>query len=272
MKVFGNLHKMRTELSQPVQYGLPVSDECIPLNPLIGKSLSLRFTGGIHCIHCGRKTSKSFNQGYCFPCFRSLARCDVCIIKPEQCHFHQGTCREPEWGMQHCMQPHYIYLANSSGVKVGITRHSQVSTRWIDQGAVQALPIVKVQSRFQAGLLEVAMKQYVSDRTSWQKMLKSQAEPIDLIEKREELLASCKEPIHELAVRFGEESIEFLPDAEVLSIQYPVTEYPVKVKSFNFDKTPTVSGTLLGIKGQYLIFDTGVINIRKFGGYQVEVS
>ena len=272
MKISGNLHKMRVELSRPVQYALPLNDECIPLNPLIGKPLSLRFTGDIHCVHCGRKTSKSFNQGYCFPCFRSLARCDVCIIKPEQCHFDQGTCREPEWAMQHCMQPHYIYLANSSGIKVGITRQTQVPTRWIDQGAVQALPIVKVQSRFQAGLLEVAMKQYVSDRTSWQKMLKSEAEAIDLMAKQVELLASCEEPIREVIMRFGEESIELLPDAEVVSIQYPVTEYPVKVKSFNFDKTPTVSGTLLGIKGQYLIFDAGVINIRKFGGYQVEVS
>jgi Protein of unknown function (DUF2797) len=272
MYVLGNLHKMRAELNQPVRYALPVNDECIPLNPLIGKPLSLRFTGDIHCLHCGRKTSKSFNQGYCFPCFRSLARCDVCIIKPELCHFDQGTCREPEWAMQHCMQPHYIYLANSSDVKVGITRHSQVPTRWIDQGAVQALPIVNVQSRFQAGLLEEAMKQYVSDRTSWQKMLKIQAEPIDLKAKREELLACCEEVIRKLAERFGEESIQLLPDAEVVSIQYPVIEYPSKVKSFNFDKTPTVSGTLLGIKGQYLIFDGGVINIRKFGGYRVEVS
>jgi hypothetical protein len=272
MTRIGNLRKMRTELGEPVQYALPLGDACVPLNPRIGKALSLHFTGEIHCIECGRKTSKSFNQGYCFPCFRSLARCDACIIKPEQCHFDEGTCREPEWAMQHCMQPHYLYLANASGLKVGLTRHGQIPTRWIDQGAVQALPIVLVQSRFQAGLLEVAMKRHVSDRTNWQKMLKSEAEPIDLFAEREQLLGACKGPMTELVERFEAGAVEPLPDAEVVFIHYPVQQYPVKVKSFNFDKNPDVSGTLLGIKGQYLIFDGGVINIRKFGGYRVEMS
>ncbi len=263
---------MKAELDSPVQYFLPLSDESIPLNAMIGQSLSLVFNGQIHCIHCGRKTNKSFNQGYCFPCFRSLAQCDMCILKPEQCHFHEGTCREPDWALGHCMQPHIVYLANSSGIKVGITRRTQIPTRWIDQGAVQALPILQVEERFHAGLIEIVLKEHVSDRTNWRRMLKGESTKADLIEKRDFLFEKCHQKIQEIQQRFGDDSIKKTDDHEAIMIEYPVEEYPTKIKSFNFDKHPDVSGTLLGIKGQYLIFDTGVINIRKFGGYQVELS
>ena len=135
--MLGTLSKMKSELHSPVQYGLPLGDAVEPLNPHLGQRVQLRYTGRIFCVHCGRKTSKSFDQGYCFPCFRSLAQCDTCIVKPEQCHFAHGTCREPEWAQQFCFRSHTVYLANSSGLKVGITRDNQVPTRWIDQGAVQ---------------------------------------------------------------------------------------------------------------------------------------
>lgn len=263
---------MKTELNNPVQYELPLGNELLALNPLLGKTLSLKFSGDIHCIHCGRKTKKSFNQGYCYPCFTTLAQCDMCIIKPEQCHFDKGTCREPDWGQTHCMQPHYVYLANSSNIKVGITRHTQIPTRWMDQGAIQALPILKVASRLLSGLVEIQIKQHVSDRTSWQKMLKNQVEKIDLKQKAGELLNTCKDGISEIEKQFGENSIEFLNNPKAVSIQYPVLEYPLKVKSLNLDKIPEITGTLLGIKGQYLIFDVGVINIRKYGGYRMEVG
>lgn len=266
----GNLRKMQVELDNPVKYKLPLSDQLVDLNPLIGKPIKLVFTGKISCIHCDRSMKKSFNQGYCYPCFISLAQCDMCIMKPETCHFEAGTCREPSWGEAFCFQPHYVYLANSSGVKVGITRGTQIPIRWIDQGAIQALPILKVKSRYISGLVEVAIAQHVSDKTSWQRMLKNQVEDVDLKQKRDELLVICEAEIDEISKRFGEDSIEFLDDACV-DINFPVETYPLKVKSFNFDKNPEVSGVLQGIKGQYLLFDTGVINIRKFTGYEVEL-
>ena len=161
----GNLRKMVVTHESPVKYELVVGSEKVLMNDYLGKSVLLKHTGEIHCVACGRKTSKSFSQGYCYPCMRSLARCDSCIIKPEQCHYDEGTCREPDWAEENCMQPHFVYLANSSGPKVGITRGSQIPTRWIDQGAVAALPILKVSKRLIAGLTEVAIKQNVSDRT-----------------------------------------------------------------------------------------------------------
>lgn len=272
MNKTGNLRKMRTELSSPVSYSLMLNDEAILLNPAIGHPLKLTYTGTINCIHCGRKTKKSFNQGYCYPDLIKLAQCDSCIIKPEKCHYAEGTCREPEWGEANCFQPHYVYLANSSGLKVGITRHNQIPTRWIDQGAVAAVPVMKVKSRQISGLMEVAFKDHVADKTSWQKMLKGVAEPIDMLARRDELLEEVQEGIATLQERFGEDAVELLPDAEVVEIEFPVETYPTKVKSFNFDKDPLVEGVLQGIKGQYLIFDSGVINIRKFGGYEVTVD
>ena len=196
----------------------------------------------------------------------------MCIVKPETCHYDAGTCREPEWAQQHCMQPHYVYLANSSGIKVGITRGSQIPTRWIDQGASQALPVFRVGTRYQSGLLEVAIKQHISDRTDWRKMLKGEAEPRDLVAMRDELAELCGEQISALQQRFGDQNIRFLSDEPVVEIQYPVERYPEKIKSLNLDKTPLVEGVLLGIKGQYLIMDTGVINIRKYSGYKLDVD
>ena len=272
----GQLRKMHARLeldrSTPVQYELPLSDHLVALNPLLGKSIKLVYTGKIFCLHCNRSIKKSFNQGYCYPCFTSLAQCDMCIMKPETCHYAAGTCREPSWGEEFCFQPHVVYLANSSGIKVGITRQTQIPTRWIDQGAVQALPIFKVQSRYISGLVEIAIARHVSDKTSWQQMLKSKAEPIDLIAKRDELIAVCDAELAEITQRFGQQAIEFLADESVVDIHFPVDSYPVKVKSFNLDKNAEVSGVLRGIKGQYLLLDTGVINIRKFAGYEVEFS
>lgn len=263
---------MKSELENPVRYSLVLNDQLVPISDAVGEQVKLTHTGTINCIHCGRLTKKSFNQGYCFPCVRSLAQCDMCIVRPEQCHYDDGTCREPEWGEANCMQPHYIYLSNTTGVKVGITRHTQIPTRWIDQGAIQALPVAVVESRYLSGLVEVEFKEYVSDKTQWQRMLKGGIEPIDLESERDEIFEEAEAEIRQLQERFGEEALELLEYEDVVEIQYPVLEYPTAVKSFNFDKTAEVSGKLMGIKGQYLIFDTGVINMRKFGGYEVEVE
>lgn len=263
---------MVTTLDSPVAYQLPLDNDRVPLNQCIGKTISLTYLGEIHCIECGRKTSKSYSQGYCFPCFKSLAACDMCIMKPETCHYYQGTCRQPEWAEAHCFQEHYVYLANSSGLKVGITRGSQVPTRWMDQGASQALPVFRVNNRLISGKLEVVMKEHVSDRTDWRKMLKGEPETIDMVSKRDELLDQANAEIMQLEQELDPGAITLLSDAQAVDISYPVEQYPDKVKSFNFDKTAQVEGTLLGIKGQYLILDTGVLNIRKFSGYHIQFA
>lgn len=261
---------MASELRQPVAYALPLDAENVPLNDLLGEELQFAFDGEIFCVGCGRNTSKSFSQGYCYPCFRSLAACDICIVRPERCHYADGTCREPVWGEQHCMQPHIVYLAVSSGLKVGITREGQVPTRWIDQGAAQALPILATASRHLAGLVEVAIAEHVSDKTSWQRMLKGDPEHLDLCSERDRLLSLVAEPLERLN-RQSSGGIRGLPDAEVITIHYPVRRYPDKVKALNLDKTPVVRGELCGIKGQYLMLDSGVLNVRKYTGYRVQL-
>ena len=268
----GVLRKMHSRLENPVRYQILLSDMVVPLNDLIEKQIKLEYSGTIYCINCGRKSRKSFNQGYCYPCFQRLAECDGCIIHPEKCHFDQGTCREPTWGERFCMQDHIVYLANSSGLKVGITRATQIPTRWIDQGATQALAIIRVRSRLQSGILEVMFKQYVSDKTNWRAMLKGEAEPLKMEEEADRLLKECDSELKELAESFGFFAISVLNGIASVGINYPVIKYPEKVTSFNFDKDPVVEGTLLGIKGQYLIFDTGVINLRRFSGYEVQLS
>jgi len=268
----GHLAKMKSAFGEPVEYRLPLDDAHVPLNPLIGKEIAIEFAGVIHCTACGRKIKKTYSQGYCFPCVRSLAACDMCIVRPEQCHYHLGTCREPEWGERHCMQPHVVYLANSSGVKVGITRAENIPHRWIDQGAVQALPIMRVQSRYQSGLLEVALKDHVADKTDWRKMLRGDPGSVDLLAERDRLLEVTAGRIAELRAQFGEGAIEALPDESPMAFTYPVQEHPVKVRALNLDKTPRIEGALLGVKAQYLILSSGVLNVRKFTGYEVTVA
>ncbi|MEY8250828.1 MAG: DUF2797 domain-containing protein [Colwellia sp.] len=276
----GAVEKLTAQLDSNnlVQYQLPLANpngdgtkQSIELNPLIGKQISLHFSGTIACKHCGKRTKKSYSQGYCYPCMRKLAQCDLCIMKPETCHFHLGTCREPEWGESHCMVDHYVYLANSSGLKVGITRHTQLPTRWIDQGACQALPIFKVSTRLQSGLVETALAEFISDKTNWRAMLKGEPEPLDLKAKAEELIPEISLRLSQLRLKFGSDAVQELNES-VQEIHYPVSEYLTKISSFNFDKTETVTGVLLGIKGQYLIFDKGVINMRKFSAYQISVD
>lgn len=272
----GNLVKMPATLNSVKEsgenkatYQLALDDERIPLNDFIGKTIALRYLGEINCVYCGRKTSKSFNQGYCFPCFRKLAQCDSCIVKPETCHYDQGTCREPEWAQTHCFTDHMVYLANTSGLKVGITRVTQLPTRWIDQGAVQAIPLVRVADRKLSGLIESHLAKEMSDKTSWQAMLKDLTDPIDLLSEREKAAENVISYINK-ELHLADISKYSFQKSESVDIGYPVLEYPTKVVSLNFDKTPLVEGRLMGIKGQYLMFDTGVINIRKFGGYKVE--
>ncbi|HZJ94987.1 MAG TPA: DUF2797 domain-containing protein [Thiopseudomonas sp.] len=268
----GAVSKMQIVLDEPAQYSFRLNDEQHELNALIGETLRLEFLGEINCTHCDRKIKKSYAQGYCYPCFTSLARCDRCIMSPERCHYAAGTCREPEWAQDYCMTDHFVYLANSTGVKVGITRATQLPTRWLDQGAIQAVPIFRVATRQQSGFVEDALRSQVGDRTNWRALLRGDVEPVDLLQVRDQILDSCADSIVALQERFGLQAIQAITDVDVLEMAYPVEAYPEKISSFNLDKNPIAEGTLIGIKGQYLLFDTGVINIRKYTAYQLSVS
>jgi hypothetical protein len=270
--VIGTLAKLKTRLTHPVNYQLPLSHQPLELNPLLNQPIKLHYLGRIFCLHCGKLTKKSFNQGYCYPCFTKLAQCDMCILKPETCHFHQGTCREPDWAQQFCFQPHIVYLANSSALKVGITRQTQLPTRWIDQGATQALPILQAASRQISGLAETAIAQHVSDKTSWQQMLKNSPPSLDLKQSAAQLLTLCEAELDAIRRRFGADSLTVLSAENPVEIHFPVNVYPTKVKSFNLETQAEVCGILQGIKGQYLLLDSGVINIRKFSGYEIEFT
>ena len=272
----GSLRKMAASLpansDDAVLYSMVLDEQVIGLNSYLGQDISLTYTGGIHCIHCQRKTNKSFSQGYCYPCFKSLPQCDLCIMSPEKCHYQAGTCRDEQWADEFCMQDHYVYLANSSALKVGITRGTQIPTRWIDQGAVQALPIFRVKQRRYAGLVEVLFKQHMADKTNWRAMLKGNPDLLDLAAIIAQTLPEVAEGIAALQSEYGIDAVQFCDQAEAVEIQFPVLEFPDKVTSLNFDKTPQISGRLMGIKGQYLLLDTGVLNLRKFTGYQIQFS
>lgn len=263
----GIIQKLKSRHKSPIEYQLPIGNEEIPLNSLLGKVLELEFSGNIFCIHCNRKTNKSFQQGYCFVCARSLARCDICIVRPEKCHHHLGTCREPNWAETHCFIPHCIYLANTSGLKVGITRETQIPTRWIDQGASQALKIARVTSRYHAGLVETTLTQHFADKTDWRAMLKAKPKTLDLSSEIKilETLNAIKNHTNETV------NIDWLKESS-LEFEYPVLQYPEKVKSISFEKTPKFSSVLLGIKGQYLIFEAGVLNVRNLSGFDLSIT
>ena len=280
ISAIGAVEKLTAQLDQNnlVHYQLPLASiekhgehQSIALNPLIGKNITLTFQGKIACKYCGKGTKKSYSQGFCYPCMIKLAQCDMCIMKPETCHHHLGTCREPQWGELHCMVDHYVYLSNTSALKVGITRHTQIPTRWIDQGATQALPIFKVSTRLQSGLVETALAKMISDKTNWRAMLKGSNDAIDLKAQASILIPQIEQRLAEIKLKFGDEAVQQLNE-DVVDIVYPVSQYLTKISAFNFDKNPIVSGLLLGIKGQYLIFEQGVINMRKFSSYHISVS
>ncbi|TDR15109.1 DUF2797 domain-containing protein [Marinomonas communis] len=270
----GSIRKMPAKvIDGKVSYELKLGDQLFPLEQAIGQKVSLNFTGSINCIHCGRASKKSFSQGYCYPCFKKLAACDTCIMSPEKCHYYEGTCREPEWAEKYCMQSHYVYLSNTTSLKVGITRGDQLPTRWIDQGATQARAIFLVENRRMSGLVETLFKSEVADKTNWRNMLKGLDVEIDLESEQERLINRLWEGLDALQNEYGLQSIQELSADNVThEFVYPVLEYPSKIASINAEKTPFVEGTLMGIKGQYWILDTGVINLRKYTGYEAEFT
>lgn len=263
MQYEGVLTKMQTEYSNPIQYYLVFETSFLNLNQLLDKTLEINFVG-YQCLNCGKK-KKIFRQGFCYDCFMSSASAGDWIMKPELSTAHLDIeDRDLEYERKVQLQPHVVYLALSSEIKVGVTRKTQVPTRWIDQGAVQAIPIVEVPNRYLAGITEVALKDHYADKTNWQKMLKNEVPEVDLIAERLKLEQLIPKEVQEF----------FHPEKEDLyDIHFPVLEYPKKVLSLNLDKAPNYSGKLTGIKGQYLIFEDGtVFNVRTFEGYVVKIT
>jgi hypothetical protein len=260
--VIGFLSEMQHEPVSPVRYFLVIGDGRYPLNERIGSKIVLTFLDEKACCHCGRISKKLYNNGYCYPCFMKLAECDLCIVKPHTCHYDQGTCRDESFAQNHCMIPHYVYLAISSGVKVGLTRKNREMTRWVDQGAVYALPIAETPTRKIAGEMEYAISQHLPDKTDWRKMLRGQIEFVDLLHVREQIMDYLPETYHRY----------LLEVEQIHEFTYPLSDKLEKVKSLSLDKTPQIEGVLKGIKGQYLILDQGVINIKKHTGYKVQVE
>ncbi|WP_047246325.1 DUF2797 domain-containing protein [Maribacter thermophilus] len=262
MQYEGVLRKMETELDSPIQYYLVFESDFLNLNQVLGKKMKIDFIKH-QCLNCGNDRP-IYRQGFCKSCFFEIPSAGDWIMRPELSKAHLDIeDRDLAYEKKVQLQPHIVYLANSSNIKVGVTRKSQVPTRWIDQGAHEAIEIVEVPNRYLAGITEVALKDHLSDKTNWRKMLTNNNEDQDLVAWRNQL----KQYIPEEALPF------YITDNSETNLEFPVLKYPEKVKSLNLDKTPTYSGTLMGIKGQYLIFDDGtVFNIRGNEGYYVGIS
>ena len=262
MSYEGVLTKMQTENGSPIQYYLVFENDFLNVNQLLGKSLELQFIG-YQCLNC-RLSKKIYRQGYCRDCFFEIPQAADWIIRPElsKAHLDQED-RDLDYEKKVQLQPHIVYLANSSDVKVGVTRKSQVPTRWIDQGAHEAIEIVEVPNRYLAGITEIALKEHVSDKTNWRTMLKNEVKDENLIDWRLKLKAFIP----------AEAQDYFIENNSETQLEFPVERYPEKPKSLNLEKTPTFKGVLKGIKGQYLIFgDDTVFNIRGNEGYIVRFS
>src|SRR6478609_2655087 len=259
----GVLSKMQTEFSNPIQYYLVFENSFLSLNQLLDKSIEINFIG-YQCLNCGKK-KKIFRQGFCYDCFMSSAAAGDWIMKPELSTAHLGIeDRDLAYEEQVQLQPHIVYLALSSEVKVGVTRKTQVPTRWIDQGASQAISIVEVPNRYLAGITEVALKNYYADKTNWRKMLQNDVVHMDLIAEKLKVESLIPAEVQEFY---------HLDKNDLYEMHFPVLNYPQKIASLSLDKTPHYSGKLIGIKGQYLIFEDGtVFNVRGYEGYAVSIN
>ncbi|GGE01620.1 DUF2797 domain-containing protein [Planktosalinus lacus] len=262
MQYHGVLTKMQTEFNNPIQYYLVFENDFLNVNQLLGKKIKIQFAG-YQCLSCGLD-KKIFRQGFCYDCFYSIPAAGDWIMKPELSKAHLDIeDRDLDYERRVQLQPHIVYLANSSNVKVGVTRKSQIPTRWIDQGAHEAIEIVEVPNRYLAGITEIALKEHVSDKTNWRKMLQNDVLDLNLVEIRD----SLKEFIPEEAKDY------FIASNTETNIHFPVLQYPKKLKTLNLEKTPQFEGVLKGIKGQYLLFENDVVfNVRSSEGYVVEIA
>lgn len=258
----GVLSKMQTEFSNPIQYYLVFKNEFIHINQLLNKTISIKKVG-TQCLSCGQHLP-IFRQGFCKTCFFEKPTAGDWIMRPELSKAHLGQAdRDLEYEQKMQLQPHIVYLANSSNVKVGVTRKGQVPTRWIDQGAHEAIEIVEVPNRYLAGITEVALKEHIADKTNWRKMLKNDIEDVDLKATRDELSQYIPDEVKSYFIKHNEET----------HLKFPISSYPEKPKSLNLNKTEFYLGKLTGVKGQYLLFeDETVFNVRSNEGNMVEIA
>ena len=262
-KYSGQISKLKSHLNNPIDYQLPIGKHMIAINNFIGKNITLEFNNEIRCIKCDLKIKKTFMQGYCYPCFISSPQTSECILKPELCKAHLGEARDMDWAKKHCLQDQYVYLSLTSNLKVGVTRYTQIPTRWIDQGAHKALIFAKTPNRYTAGIMEKALSQHISDRTYWRRMLLGEYPKLNLNEEKNKLINILDSKLKQYITS----------DKQEIKLNYPIINKSEKIKSLNFDKTPIIFGKLNGIKGQYLFLNNdSVLNIRKYTGYIIKIK
>ncbi|MDR3272152.1 MAG: DUF2797 domain-containing protein [Flavobacteriaceae bacterium] len=257
MKITGLITKMMAEYADPIQYFLNLDNEVIMMNQLLGKRVKIRFNH-YHCMNCGQD-KEIFAMGFCKNCYFLSPHAGEWVVRPELSKAHLGIAdRNLVFEQEAQLQPHIVYLANSGGAKVGVTRKSQIPVRWIDQGAEYAVKLAQTDNRYEAGRIEVALKQHISDKTNYRKMLSQDVPYIDLNEKKQQLLNFVPTDLQHF----------ILSDDEITKLRYPVMNYPLGIQSVNLKKDPEIEGILIGIKGQYLLFDNNLtINLRSHEGF-----
>ena len=263
MQLEGPLRKMSTYYGEEIRYTLRLGDDLLLMNALLGRHIEISFNGN-HTCFCGQLVPEVYRQNFCRECFFTKPEASPTIMKPELSQAHLGIEeRDLEFEKDVQLKPHILYLAYSSNVKVGVTRKSQIPYRWIDQGAVEALVIAKTPYRQAAGLIEIALKNYISDKTNWRKMLQNNLSERSLIDVKNELTNYLDYDLKQYVTR----------DSDINKVNFPVIKYPSKVKSVTLDKVPQIEEKLIGIKGQYLLFDNDtVFNVRRHAGYLIQLS
>ncbi len=263
MEYKGTLRKMKVAMEKDIQYWLNLNhNPVLGLNQYLGQPIEMEWTGRINCIACAKNLTKTYGQGFCYNCLMESAEASPCIMRPELCEAHLGKGRDEAWEEANHNQPHIVYLAQTSGVKVGVTRKTHMPTRWLDQGAWRALTFAEVPYRYLAGLMEVEIKQFISDRTDWRRMLIGEKDNQDLLVLREMIVSFLPEKLAPYV----------LPEVKIVEMNYPVLQYPATVKALKFEDARIFRSVLTGIRGQYLYFDGDkVINMRKYSGYEIAV-
>lgn len=261
MEILCTLRKMTTIANASVEYLLLADDDFVKVNPFIGKEIGISFQGEKFCASCGNQFKELYRMGFCKNCFFTKPEAGESIIRPELSRAHEGIGdRDLAFEKGYQLQPHIVYLANSGGLKVGVTRAEQKRHRWMDQGASSAVVLAETSNRFEAGQIEVALKAHLSDKTVWQRMLKNEEEDLDMVLEKNKAAELLQASLRDFVSK----------NDEVYRFNYPISNYPTKVKSINLDKQKEINAVLQGIRGQYLIFEGGaVINLRGHTGYRV---
>ena len=258
----GVLKKMVSIHDNPVRYIMDFDDDLVFLNQIIGKKIKIHKTGYC-CLSC-YENLQIFANVFCKKCFFESPMAGDWVMKPELSKAHlEIEDRDISYEKKVQLQNHIVYLSKTSGIKVGVTRSNSMTTRWIDQGAIEAVVLIEVPNRYLAGLAEVKLKEKFSDKTNWRRMLTSNIEEEDITNNKKMALDSLGSEFEEF----------FKTDSEVLKFNYQIDKSIDSVKSISLKKSDDIEGILVGVKGQYLIFDdSSVFNVRSNEGYVVDIS